>query len=211
MGKYLASLILSLFTLGCTTSQPTIQPTSLSSEWNTGMAVYGVNRVVATYKPTDVPRVTSDKKTNVGIEFSPVAYSNNRPMACRNTPNSNRSVIKVNFSFEYKDAKNNEYTFDNSKVWLTKKNGAKFNLSPVDYYSNISRSAGIYDLNGPITPKNDGSGEFHNPGVHYFKSTLICEELEGAIFELRGLYRNGQELPPIKFRINYINPSHQGI
>ncbi len=89
------------------------------------------------------------------------------------------------------DERIQDYTFNNTQVYMIK-NGKRYNLQPIDSQNN----------NIIQTTLSINNGLRRN---HYFRLPLVCSELNEAIFEISGIYKNGKELPPIKFRINLLN------
>jgi hypothetical protein len=182
-------------------SPPNITPTSLSNEWRTGMSYRGSDEVLAFLRSTENSPSTYNQ-TVISVSFILLTRNSNSKIACQDTPLYNSDNISININLGNQDAKNYNYTFDNSRVWLTSREGVRYHLQPTGSKSNIFVPFQVYNLTERRVLRNGATIHSSNR-AHHFKTPLLCEALEGAIFELRGLYRDGMELPPLKFRINY--------
>ena len=81
-----------------------------------------------------------------------------------------------------------KYQFDTSKVYLIT-SSQKYHLKEIDYATGEPIDYGMKDINE--------SYRYHLP--------IICEQLDGASFEISGIYQNGVELPPIQFQVFLTN------
>ncbi len=118
------------------------------------------------------------------------------------SPNCKQNTVALgydNITLSFGTLSKGEYAFDNSKCILIS-NGKKYILKPLD-----GKKIGTI-LN--VTPQKNKQGNYYWPNrYHKFKLPLLCDSLDKTIVEISGIYKNSKELPPIKFKINLINPT----
>lgn len=166
-----------------------IYVTPLSSEWNTYVYVSSYARVDSVLR---VDYGQNKYRVMVSADFSLLVVGGEYKM-CQKARDREDDVIQVKFWFDANDKEKHTYIFNNNKVWLTSVNGNRYHLQPTEYNSSKKISYQTYNFSKFRYPERD----------QYFQTPLLCGQLEGAVFELRGLYKDGVELPPIKFRINH--------
>jgi hypothetical protein len=188
-------LLLIVFLTGCLyIPNKKIYATSLTPEWNVGIAANSSARVVSTLASTDLPNLKSNQKTNVSADFTLLVIGDENSFDCRKAREREADNIQVNFWFQLPDREIYTYTFTNNQAWLTSANGTRYHLQPTEYNSSKKVAYQTYNLNKLSYPQS----------YQYFKTPLLCEQLEGAVFELGGIYKDGVPLPLIKFRINHL-------
>ncbi len=186
------ALIFSLFLTGCATTREGLKIVSNDEEWSTFNM--GYNRMVA-----DIPFTKMDvgeENDRFGVEIG-LGKALDEPIR----------IKKYQYGKEYhqyaKEHKmdimyirfwnlTDKYQFDTAKVYLIT-SSQKYHLKAIDY-----------DTGEPIDYsmiKGNNNNINHSKYIFY-RLPLIREELEGASFEISGIYKNGVELPPIKFQIS---------
>lgn len=99
------------------------------------------------------------------------------------------------------EPKKNNYQFNSASVYL-KTESRNYHLKLIDNYTGQYLDYGMNNVNGNGHYKN---GYYYSPSFYYYQLPIICDQLNGASIEISGIYKNGKELPPIKFKINLLN------
>lgn len=99
------------------------------------------------------------------------------------------------------EPKKNNYQFNSAGVYL-KTESRNYHLKLIDNYTGQYLDYGINNVNGNGHYKNE---HYYSPSFYYYQLPIICDQLNGVSIEISGIYKNGKELPPIKFRINLLN------
>ena len=171
-----------------------IYVTSLTPEWTSGITATSSGKVVNFLTSTINPK---DSRTSgriyVAVDLTLQVVDGKYDM-CRKAREREKDRIPIQFWFGGYERKEYTYKYDSSKVWLMSANGIKHHLQQTEHYSSKKLPYKIYNQAEMLSPQR----------TLYFKNPLLCEQLEGAVFELRGFYEDGKELPPIIFRINHV-------
>lgn len=183
-GMFVAVISFVLICCSSVYSSQRISVTSLGNYWKISVGYYAQISIT----PQDT--LTNMSRTVIVWGLSDAITDNNGIDCKTNVLNSKKNIAQLNFS-SLADERIQDYTFNNTQVYMIK-NGKRYNLQPIDSQNN----------NIIQTTLSINNGLRRN---HYFRLPLVCSELNEAIFEISGIYKNGKELPPIKFRINLLN------
>ena len=164
-------------------SSQRISVTSFGNYWKVSVGYY------AQISITPQETLTNMSRTVIVWGLSDAITDNNGTDCKKNVLNSKKNIVQLNFS-SLADERTQDYTFNNAQVYMIK-NGKRYNLQPVDSQNNNIAQATLSINNG--LRRN-----------HYFRLPLVCSELNDAIFEISGIYKNGVNYPSIQFKIHLI-------
>ena len=172
------------FATGCyTATPPLINVLSLSDYWGTHIGQVGTGaEVMIMPKGTYASKAPQSLSVNFGVYQTFFPKSADCSVLVSN-PRYNYITIRF---IELPNGK-----FDMKIVYITK-NGKIYHLQPIKSPSNFS------GISAEVTSVRTNS-------YFWYKVPVFCGSLEDAVFEMSGIYSNGKELPPIKFRINLLN------
>ncbi len=135
----------------------------------------------------------ANNQTTVSINLTTALIPLNSPQCEKNT----KSLGYNNVTLSFGTLSTGEYTFYNSKFNLIS-HGKNYTLKPVD--------GKAINTTFNITPQKNSNGAYFWPHRAFrYELPILCSKLDNAIIQVSGIYKNGKELPPIKFRINLLN------
>lgn len=181
--KKLPIFLYFLLIMGCyTATPPLINVLSLSNYWEVHVGEVGTGaEAIIMPKGTYASIAPQSLSVNFGVyqTFFP------QNLSCDTLSNQPRyNYITIRF-YKIPDGK-----FDMSKVYITK-NGEKYHLTPIEGPNDFT--------NVPIQVSPVKMNSFF-----WYKIPVFCGSLEDAVFEMSGIYSDGKELPPVKFKINLL-------
>lgn len=168
---------------GYTDSNPAISVSSLNNYWNVSTGDRWFANVVV------YPAGGKSNQGTIYVDFTSLLTAYKSGNCKEATKKSNYDTIQIRFVSQ---KPNTLYKFSNGKVWLNK-GDRRHNLLPEN--TNLDTKYLLSTAANNRTPKWDSL-------YFKYKSPILCNDLDGIIFEMSGIYEGRQELPPIKFRIN---------
>ncbi|MDO5385850.1 MAG: hypothetical protein Q4F75_01100 [Pseudomonadota bacterium] len=175
------SLVLCFIIAGCyTATPPLISALSTGNYWETSVGEVGTGAEVMI-----MPKGTyaSIAPQVLGVQLWQYVNYQTKYLDCTARKNYRFSTINLTF---YK-LPNGQFNTGKSYIIIDNR---KYQLHPLN-------------TNGDITKPDLVNTE--NTKRFSFQVPVSCGSLNGTIFEMFGIYSNGKELPPIKFRINLLN------
>lgn len=189
--KIILSILL-FFLTGCNLSKAsnyTMTVNSLSDYWSIKPGHYSTGKVFA------IPRNELSKINNTVISIDVT-----EALIALDSPNCKQNTISLGYNkviLSFMKLSNHNFTFRNNDFKIVK--GSKeYTLQPINEKNSSNH------IN--VSPQKNVRGEIYWPNrYHNFILPLFCNDLNNTIFIVSGIYENGKELPPIKFRINLLN------
>ena len=180
-GMFIAVISFVLICCSSVYSSQRISVTSLGNYWKINVGYYAQVSIT----PQDTLKDMS--RTVISFGLSNIIKNNNDAICKETVLQTNNNIDHLNFSM-LADERMNLYSFNNAKTYLIK-NGKRYNLQPINS-NNINVSKTTISINNGLNRS------------FYFKSPLVCSDIDGAVWEISGFFKNGVELPPIQFKTN---------
>ena len=197
------ALIFSLFLTGCATKENFSITSNNDKWWKMKESYRGKIVAVTPFEAVTPLEEYLEFKLRVEIDLDePLA----KPILNKKYGEKCHQYVKehkgdiMKLEFQSYNLTGDKYQFDTSKVYLIT-SSQKYHLKPVDYETREPIGYSINDLDGKFYRKNN---YIYGPRLHYYHLPIICKQLDGAYFEISGIYQNGVELPPIKFQVSVL-------
>lgn len=189
--KKIIVIICSLFLSSCVISNATthkITVTPKTDYWK--ITVKGSANIWAT--PYEDLQNTSIQ-TTISIDLTTALIALDSPNCEANTKSLDYDSVTLSFG----TLSEGKYEFYNGSFNLISQ-GKNYTLKPIDGKQ--------INTTFDITPKKNNKGAYYWPNRSFrYSLPLMCSKLDNAIVNISGIYKNGKELPPIKFKINLLN------
>lgn len=141
--------------------------------------------------PKDMMRQVYNN-TVISVNFTASLIPLDSPDCKTNTKELGYNSVSILFS----KLSDSEYRFNTGKFYIIA-NNKRYNLKLLD--------GKVTETTYNITPQETKEGGYYWPNRHYkYRLPLLCDELNNAVVEISGIYKDGVEMPPIKFKINII-------
>lgn len=193
--KYLIFLVLLITDCAIASDNKLLSIQSDNIFWRINTTADEAANVVAVEKDT-VKKFTS---TVVKVNLAP-ALTNVWGNTCYEFVKRQKgNKMLLSFS-SLSEPKKNNYQFNSADVYL-KTSLRNYHLKLIDNYTGQYLDYSTNNVNDKGYYKNN---HYYSPSFYYYQLPVICDQLDGAIIEISGIYKDGVELPPIKFKMNII-------
>ncbi len=157
---------------------------------------------VATITAVETDTIKKMVSTVIKVSLSSALTNVNKKTCSEFVQKHKGDKMLLTFS-SLSEPQKNKYQFNSANVYL-KTSTQKYHLKLIDKYTEKQLDYNINNVNDNGYYKNN---HYYSPAFYYYHLPIICERLDGASIEISGIYKNGKELPPIKFQINLLDNS----